>query len=224
MSSDTNIIENSSTINDTSLSPNNKLNDLYSNFETDSSSAKISRSSSIDSSYSSNKNHFEAQTSFNHSKELTIKLPYPILSDHRNPSSILILLQKETQTTSKKILDVIQQIDDYEKRLTSNFLSDKNKQLFKYQRIKRKQQLDALKKHERRVNLQIDYLTTKTEIKCLEDKQLKIINKKISDEYKQIEILLKKLKQKLDQMKIYMRTRNEEMKKIANEKSTCKFQ
>jgi len=49
-----------------------------------------------------------------------------------------------------------------------------------------------------------------------------MINNKNSDEYKQIEILLKKLKQKLDQMKIYMRNRNEQMKKIHNDKSTSK--
>jgi len=197
MSSDDIPIENSSTL---------------STFEIQSASPKTSRSSSIDSSYSSNK----AQTS---SKESSIKLPYPVLSDHRDPSSVLILLQKETQTTSKKILDVIQQIEDCEKRLTTNFLSDKHKKSLKYQRIQRKQQLDALKKHERRVNLQIDYITTKTEIKGLEDEQLQIINNKNSDEYKQIEILLKKLKQKLDQMKIYMRKRNDEMKKFSNEKS-----
>ncbi|CAF4683753.1 unnamed protein product, partial [Rotaria sp. Silwood2] len=38
------------------------------------------------------------------------------------------------------------------------------------------QQLDALKKHERRVNLQIDFITTKTEIKGLEDEQKQIEN------------------------------------------------
>jgi hypothetical protein len=209
MSSDGITIENSLTTNGISLSPTN-----YS----------TSRSSSIDSSYSLNKNDVKAQTSSsNHSKESTIKVPYPVVSDHRDPSSVLTVLQKENQTTSKKILDVIQQIEDCEKRLTTNFLSDKTKTSLKYQRVKRKQQLDALKKHERRVNLQIDYMTTKTEIKGLEDEQLQMINKNNSDEYKQIEILLKKLKQKLDQMKIYMRTRNEQMKKIANEKSTCKF-
>lgn len=210
MSSDTLNIENSSTGNDTFLSPNN-----YSTFETQSS-----RSSSIDSSY---KNDFDAQTSTNHLKESNIKVPYPVLSDHRDPSSVLVLLQKETQGTSKRILDVIKQIEDCEKRLTTNFLLDKHKKSLKYQRVQRKQQLDALKKHERRVNLQIDYITTKTEIKGLEDEQLQMIEKKNSDEDKQIDILLKKLKQKLDQMKIYMRTRNDQMKKMTNEKPTCKF-
>jgi hypothetical protein len=211
-------MDNSSTTNDLSLSPNNNLNDLYSTFETNS----LSRSSSVDSSCSSNKNHLEAQTSSTNSKDSTIKVPYPVLSDHRDPSIVLILLQKETQTTSKKILDVLKQIEDCEKRLTSNSLSEKTKTSLKYQRIQRKQQLDALKKHERRVNLQIDYITTKTEIKGLEDEQQQqqqMTNDKNSDEYKQIEILAKKLRQKLDQMKIYMRTRNEQMKKIV----TCKW-
>jgi hypothetical protein len=214
MSSDGSIIETSSTTNGLSLSPNNKLNDLYSTYETH----LFSRSSSIDSSCSSNKNHLTAQTS---SKESTIKLPYPVLSDHRDPSSVLILLQKETQTTSKKILDVMKQIEDCEKRLASHFLSDKIQKSLKYQRVQRKQQLDALKKHERRVNLQIDYMTTKTEIKGLEDEQLQMMTNENSDEYQQIEILLKKLKQKLDQMKIYMRTRNEQMKQMTSEKSTA---
>jgi hypothetical protein len=211
MSSDGTLIDNSPTTNDLSSSPNNNLNNLYSTFETNS----ISRSSSIDSSCSSNKNHLEAQTSSTNSKDSSIKVPYPILSDHRDPSSVLILLQKETQSTSKKILDVSKQIEDCEKRLTSNSLSEKNKTSLKYQRIQRKQQLDALKKHERRVNLQIDYITTKTEIKGLEDEQQQMTNENNSDEYKQIEILSKKLRQKLDQMKIYMRTRNEQMKKMA---------
>jgi len=220
-----NTIENSPPANDLSSSPNSKLNKLYSTYDTHLSS----RSSSIDSSCSSNKNHPEAQTSIsssNHRKESSIKLPYPVLSDHRDPSSILPLLQKETQTTSKKALDVTKQIEDCEKRLTSNLLSDNHKKSLKYERVKRKQQLDALRKHERRVNLQIDYITTKTEIKGLEDKQQQMIHKQNSDESKQIEMLLRKLKQKLDQMKIYMKKRNEEMKKITNEKqqsSTCKF-
>jgi hypothetical protein len=222
MSSDvTLLMDNSSTTNDLSLSPNNNLNDLYSTFETNS----LSRSSSVDSSCSSNKNHLEAQTSSTNSKDSTIKVPYPVLSDHRDPSIVLILLQKETQTTSKKILDVLKQIEDCEKRLTSNSLSEKTKTSLKYQRIQRKQQLDALKKHERRVNLQIDYITNKTEIKGLEDEQQQqqqMTNDKNSDEYKQIEILAKKLRQKLDQMKVYMRTRNEQMKKIVTSKDNRK--
>jgi small-conductance mechanosensitive channel len=198
------------------INENSSLNELYSAFHT--------RSSSTDSSYSSNKNDLEAETSTsNPRKDSTIKLPYPVLSDHRDPSSVLPLLQKETQTTSKKISDVIQQIESCEKRLTSNLVSEKIKLSLKSERIKRKQQLDALKKHERRVNLQIDYITTKTEIKALEDEQQQATN---SDENKQFEILLKKLKQKLDQMKIYMKTRNDQMKKLSHEKqqsSTCKI-
>ena len=188
-----------------SISPTRKLDNLYSNFETHSSS----RSSSIDSS------QLEAQTS---SKESTIKVPYPVLSDHRDPSSVLDLLQNETQTTSKKIFDVTKQIEDCEKRLNSHYLSEKSKQSLKYQRVQRKQQLDALKKHERRVNLQIDYITTKMEMKGLDDELLQMSEKKTTEEYQQIEILLKKLKQKSDQMKTYMRTRNEQMKKMNVEK------
>ena len=193
-----------------SSSPNDNL---YSNLETNS----FSRSSSIDSSGSSNKNHIEAQTSTN-AKDSSVKVPYPVLSDHRDPSSVLILLQKETQSTSKRVLDVLKQIEDCEKRLNSHSLPEKHRTGLKCQRMQRKQQLDALKKHERRVNLQIDYITTRTEIKGLEDEQQQTSNEKDSDEYKQIDILAKKLKQKLEQMKIYMRTRNEQMKK-----ATCKF-
>lgn len=193
--------------------------DLYSTME----NTSFSRSSSIDSSGSSNKNHFEAQTSTN-AKDSTVKVPYPVLSDHRDPSSVLNLLQKETQATSKRILDVLKQIDDCEKRLNSQSLPEKHRTPLKCQRMKRKQQLDALRKHERRVNLQIDYITTKSEIKGLEDEQEQMAHDKDSDEYQQIEILAKKLKQKLEQMKIYMRTRNEQMKKAACKYPSSKFE
>jgi hypothetical protein len=209
MSSDLTLKNNSSTTNSLSSSPDNNLNDLYSTFETYS----LSRSSSVDSS------SLEAQTSSTTSKDSSIKVPYPVLSDHRDPSSVLTLLQKETQTTAKKIFDVSKQIEDCEKRLMSHSVSEKTRTSLKYQRMQRKQQLDALKKHERRVNLQIDYITTKSEIKSLEDEQQQMTNEKNSDEYKQIEILGKKLRQKLDQMKIYMRTRNDQMKKVV----TCKL-
>ncbi|CAF1410833.1 unnamed protein product [Rotaria sordida] len=172
MSSDSLQIENTSTTKDLCSSSNIDVDELY----------------------SSNKDCFETkELSFNNRKESTIKLPYPVIYDHRDPSSVLILLQKETQTTSKKILDIIQQIENCEKYLTENIQLDKNKKSFKYERVKLKQQLDGLKKHERRINLQIDFITTKIEIKG-------------------------KLKQKLDKMKIYMRTRNEQMKKLIHGK------
>jgi hypothetical protein len=222
MSSNSVIIENPPTTNGQRLSPtNNKLNDLYSTYKTHSSSPNLSRSSSSSSSVLSNKNNgnssinkLNSDSSFssNHRKESTsLKVPYPVLSDHRDPSSILILLQKETQTTSKKISDVIKQISECEERLTLNLSTDNEKKILKNERVKFKQQLDGLKKHERRVNLQIDFITTKTEIKGLEDEEN-------SDESQQIKILLGKLKQKLDKMKIYMRTRNEQMKKISHGK------
>ncbi|CAF0775723.1 unnamed protein product [Adineta steineri] len=207
MSSITITTENLPTTNGLSLSSNNKLNELYSGYENHLSSC----SSSPNSTCSPTMNFPEAQTSI--SKESNVKLPYPVLSDRRDSSSILSLLQKETQATSKKILDVTQLIETYEKNLTSNRLSESDRKSFKYERDQRKQQLDALKKHERRVNLQIDYITTKTEIRGLEDEQ-----KQNSDKNKQIEVLLRKLKQKLDQMKIYMKKRNEEMKKIHEKK------
>ncbi|CAF1003042.1 unnamed protein product [Rotaria sordida] len=229
MTSNTIITENSPTTNGQILSTKNKLNEFYS------PSLNISRSSSFSSIHSSsssssclsnkpnsdssiNKINSNSTLSSNHRKESTLKLPYPVLSDHRDPSSILILLQKETQTTSKKISNVIKQIEDYEQRLTLNMYTDNEKKTFKYERAKLKQQLDALKKHERRVNLQIDFITTKTEIKGLEDEQKQIENNQHSDESQQIKILLGKLKQKLDKMKIYMKTRNEQMKKISNTK------
>ncbi|CAF2596187.1 unnamed protein product [Rotaria sp. Silwood2] len=211
MSSDSIQIENTSTTKDLCSSSNIDLDELYSS----------SRSSSIDFSSSclSNKDFFESEElSINNRKESTIKLPYPVISDHRDPSSVLALLQKETQTTSKKILDVIQQIENCEKHLTSNNQLDKNKKSLKNERVKLKQQLDALKKHERRINLQIDFITTKVEIKALEDERKQLMNEKNFDENKQINVLLGKLKQKLDKMKIYMRTRNEQMKKIVHGK------
>jgi hypothetical protein len=210
-------------------STNDNLNYIYSTYKTNSSSPNLSRSSSSLSANSSsssssclsnkkptnssiNKINSNSLLSSNHRKEsITLKVPYPVLSDHRDPSSILILLQKETQRTSKKISDVIKQIEECEQRLTLNIYTDNEKKTFKYERVKLKQQLDALKKHERRVSLQIDFITTKTEIKGLEDEEN-------SDESQQIKILLGKLKQKLDKMKIYMRTRNEQMKKISNSK------
>ena len=134
------------------------------------------------------------------------KLPYPVLSDHRDLSSILNSLQKETQTTSKKISEVIEHIDECERRLISPLVNDTQKKSSKSECVKFKQQLDALKKHERRVSLQIDFITTKNEIKSLDDERQ-------SNGNEQIEILLRKLNQKLEKMKIYMRTRNEQMKK-----------
>ncbi|CAF2359561.1 unnamed protein product [Rotaria sp. Silwood2] len=235
MTSNSVIIGNPPTTNGQILSTKNKLNELYSTYKSHSSSPNISRSSSFSSIHSSsssssclsnkpnadssiNKIHSNSTLSSNHRKESTLKLPYPVLSDHRDPSSILVLLQKETQATSKKISNVIKQIEDYEQRLTLNIYTDNEKKTFKYERAKLKQQLDALKKHERRVNLQIDFITTKTEIKGLEDEQKQFENNQNSDESQQIKILLGKLKQKLDKMKIYMKTRNEQMKKISNTK------
>jgi hypothetical protein len=197
---------------------NNNLNNFYSSSPNLSHSSSSSTNSSPSSSSSSNKTptnssinkpHSNSTISSNHRKDSILKLPYPVLSDHRDPSSILILLQKETQTTSKKISDVIKQIDECERRLNLNRYTDNEKKTFKYERVKFKQQLDSLKKHERRVSLQIDFITTKSEIKGLEDEQNSI-------ESQQIKILLGKLKQKLDKMKIYMRTRNEQMKKLIN--------
>lgn len=152
-------------------------------------------------------------------KEPCVKVPYPVLSDHRDPSSVLILLQKETQTTSKKIIDVGRQIEACEQRLLSNRLSEREKKTLKNERVKLKQQLDALKKHERRVSLQIDFITTKTEIKGLEEEQKQNASVADADQNEQIKILLGKLKQKLDKMKIYMRTRNEQMKKLSHGKA-----
>ncbi|CAF1073855.1 unnamed protein product [Rotaria sp. Silwood1] len=196
MSSDSIEIENSTTTKDLCSSLNINFDELYS------------------SSCLSNKDDFHIEElSINNHKESIIKLPYPVISDHRNPSSVLILLQKETQTTSKKILNINQQIEKCEKNLILNNQCDKNKKILKYERVKLKQQLDILKKHERRINLQIDFITTKIEIKGLEDERKQLINEKNFDENKQINILLGKLKQKLDKMKIYMRTRNEQMKK-----------
>lgn len=232
MTSNTLIIENPSTTNGKIISSNNKLSELYAAYKTNSprspSLSSIHSFSSSSSSDSSNKdNRSLAVTKTNSSsmlstsqrKESALKLPYPVLSDHRDPSSILVLLEKENQMTSKKISDVIKQIEDCEQRLTSNIYTDNEKKTFKYERVKLKQQLDALKKHERRVNLQIDFMTTKTEIKGLEDKQKQIDTNENSDEIQQIKILLGKLRQKLDKMKIYMRTRNEQMKKLINSKS-----
>ena len=227
MSSDTAIIENSLIIDEAMSSANANLNDLYSNFD-----EALSRSSSDGSPKDAQTSVTPLETSVNkisrtHSEPANqrkdaaaaVKLPYPVLADHRDPSSILNVLQRETQTTSKKIADVTKQIEECEQRLTSTRLSDSEKKTGKNERVKYKQQLDALKKHERRVNLQIDFMTTKTEIKGLEDEQKPTsANATNSDECQQIKILLGKLKQKLDKMKIYMRTRNEQMKKLANGK------
>lgn len=180
------------------------------------SSVDSSNSSQLDNLYSTSTSIDLSQST----KDSSIKLPYPVLADHRHPPTVLVHLQNETQTTSKKILDVSKQINEIEKRLSANYLSDRHSQTLKCQRIQRKQQLDALKKHERRVNLQIDYITTKIEIQNLDDELTQMNDKKTSDEYKQIEILVRKLKQKLDQMKIYMRARNEEMKKEIQEKKS----
>ena len=235
MSSDTAIIETSLSIDGSMSSANANLNDLYSNFDDALSPSNLSRSSSDGSpkdvqhartsitplDTSPNKISRTQSESANPRKDAAgaVKLPYPVLADHRDPSSILIVLQRETQTTSKKITDVTKQIEECEQRLTSTRLSDSEKKSGKNERVKFKQQLDALKKHERRVNLQIDFMTTKTEIKGLEDEQKQTsANATNSDECQQIKILLGKLKQKLDKMKIYMRTRNEQMKKLANGK------
>ena len=199
-------------------SSNNNLNNLYSSSSSTNSSPSLSPNKTPTNS-SINGSHSNSALSSNHRKDSTLKLPYPVLSDHRDPSSSTkFTLQKETQTTSKKISDVIKQIEECEQRLTLNIYTDNEKKTFKYERGKLKQQLDALKKHERRVNLQIDFITTKTEIKGLEDEQKQIENNQNSDECQQIKILSGKLKQKLDKMKIYMRTRNEQMKKVTNGK------
>ncbi len=122
-------------------STNDNLNDIYSTYKTNSSSLNLSRSSSSLSANSSsssssclsnkkstnssiNKINSNSLLSSNHRKESTSKVPYPVLSDHRDPSSILILLQKETQRTSKKISDVIQQIEECEQRLILNIYTD----------------------------------------------------------------------------------------------------
>ena len=200
------------TVADQLSTSNANFNELYSNYETLSPSNKI-KSESLESSLLSN-----SLSSSNTRKDPTLKLPYPVLSDHRNPSSILVLLQKETQTTSKKISNVNKQIEECERRLTCNSHSEQEKKTFKSERVKFKQQLDALKKHERRVSLQIDFMTTKSEIKGLEEEYKQIYENVNSEESRQIRILLGKLKQKLDKMKIYMRARNDEMRKITNDK------
>ncbi|CAF0790959.1 unnamed protein product [Didymodactylos carnosus] len=165
------------------------------------------------------------------SQQQQIKLPYPVLADHRDSQSILIVLQKEIQTTNKKICDVTKQIEDKEKRLATS-TNNNNRKLLKYERTKLKQQLDTLKKHERRVNLQIDYITTKMEIKGLEAEtnKKKLTSNTTTDELsdntngngnatgseenqQQIKMLCSKLRQKLDKMKVYMKARNDEMKK-----------
>ncbi|CAF3964117.1 unnamed protein product [Rotaria magnacalcarata] len=233
------MIETSTTANGQILSAKNNLSELYSTYKNQPSSPTISRSPSLSSIHSSsssssssssclsnkantnlalNKIDSSSSISSNQRKESISKLPYPVLSDHRDPSSVLVLLQKETHATSKKISNVIKQIEDYEQRLTLNIYAENEKKTFKYERAKLKQQLDALKKHERRVSLQIDFITTKTEIKGLEDEQKQNKNNQNSDEIQQFKILLGKLKQKLDKMKIYMRTRNEQMKKNCNSK------
>lgn len=148
-----------------------------------------------------------------------IKLPYPVLSDHRELSTVLTTLQKETQSTSKKIIDLSQRLETCEKRLISTSAPDQEKKMLKSNRVKFKQQLDGLKKHERRVSLQIDYITTKTEIKGLEDKRKQNEHNDNDEHKKQIEILLGKLKQKSEKMKIYMRTRNEQTKKLSDEQA-----
>ncbi|CAF0771428.1 unnamed protein product [Adineta ricciae] len=195
------------TVTDQLSTSSTNLNELYLNYETLSPSNKIKSESLANSLLSSNTR-----------KDSTLKLPYPVLSDHRNPSSILVLLQKETQTTSKKISNVNKQIEECEQRLTCNSHSEHEKKTFKSERVKLKQQLDALKKHERRVSLQIDFMTTKSEIKGLEEEYKQIYENVNSEESRQIKILLGKLKQKLDKMKIYMRARNDEMRKITNDK------
>ncbi|UJR26019.1 hypothetical protein I4U23_007365 [Adineta vaga] len=204
-----------STTYDQISSTDTNLNEFYSTYETHSSSSSysLSPSTKINSEFLTN-----PLSSSNTRKDTILKLPYPVLSDHRDPSSVLILLQKETQTTAKKISNVIRQIEECERRLILNNHTDNEKKTFKYERVKFKQQLDALKKHERRVSLQIDFITTKSEIKGLEDEHKQSYENVNSDESQQIKILLGKLKQKLDKMKIYMRTRNEQMKKISNGK------
>ena len=144
-------------------------------------------------------------TDTNFSSPSSLKLPYPVLSDHRDLPSILRLLQTETQITSKKIVDISKQIDECERRFETQ------KKISKTDCLKYKQQLDALKKHERRVSLQIDFITTKTEIQGLEEERK-------SNQNEQIKIVLRKLNQKLEEMKIYMRTRNEQMNKLESKK------
>lgn len=216
----------------TATTNSSNLDEFYSTYKTHSSSSNLSRSSSLSSVHSSssslsNKPHADSEIhkinsnsalSTNQRKDSALKLPYPVLSDHRDPALILVLLQKETQTTSKKISNVTKKVEDYERNIGLNSFTDNEKKSFKYERAKLKQQLDALKKHERRVNLQIDFITTKTEIKGLEDEQKQNQKNQNFDESQQIKILLGKLKQQLDKMKIYMRTRNEQMKKIVNAK------
>lgn len=219
MSTATATATNSVSTNDSSLISADPLINYESRYANHLSSC----SSSSESPSSLSINFSEAQTSASSTatKDSSVKVPYPVLSDHRDPKLILPLLQKETQTASKKILDVTQLVENLEKKLMSNHLSEKDRKSFKFECIRRKQQLDALKKHERRVNLQIDYITMKTEIRCLEEKLSLVESEVNSAEKKQIESLAKKLKQKLDQMKIYMRKRNEEMKKTLNEKQTA---
>ena len=221
MSSDSISVENISTTKDLcSLSIRNP-NEAYS----------FSRLSSTDcsSSYLLNEESSKSEklSSNSHKESSKIKLPYPVMLDHRDPSSVRSILQKETQTTSKKILDIIQQIENCETNLASNHLSDRNKKSLKYERVKLKQQLDGFKKHERRVNLQIDFITTKIEIRGLEDERRQTMNEQNSDENKRIDVVVGKLKQKLDKMKIYMKTRNEQTKDILVSKqrsSTCMFE
>ena len=121
------------TVADQLSTSNANLNELYSNYETLSPSNKI-KSESLESSLLSN-----SLSSSNTRKDPTLKLPYPVLSDHRNPSSILVLLQKETQTTSKKISNVNKQIEECERRLTCNTQSKQEKNTFKSERVKFKQ-------------------------------------------------------------------------------------
>ncbi|CAF0886848.1 unnamed protein product [Adineta ricciae] len=210
---------NSIPTNDSSLISTDPLLNYESRYDNHLSSC--SSSSESPSSLLINFSEAETSASSTATKDSSVKVPYPVLSDHRDPKLILPLLQKETQTASKKILDVTQLVENYEKKLMSNHLSEKDRKSFKFECIRRKQQLDALKKHERRVNLQIDYITMKTEIRCLEEKLSLVEGEVNSAEKKQIESLAKKLKQKLDQMKIYMRKRNEEMKKTLDERQTA---
>ncbi|CAF1322407.1 unnamed protein product [Adineta steineri] len=199
-------------------SSDNKLNEFYSTYEIHSPSPNSSPLLNKSSDSIVNKMNSDSSLSLTNRKESTLKLPYPVLSDHRDLSLILASLQNETQTTSKKISHVVKQIDECEQNLISSIYTENEKKIFKVKRVKIKQQLDALKKHERRVSLQIDFITTKTEIKCLDDEQKQMEDNLNSDESQQIKILSGKLKQKLDKMKVYMRTRNEQMKKIMNGK------
>ncbi|CAF1393760.1 unnamed protein product [Adineta steineri] len=199
-------------------SSDNKLNEFYSTYEIHSPSPNSSPLLNKSSDSIVNKMNSDSSLSLTNRKESTLKLPYPVLSDHRDLSLILASLQNETQTTSKKIFNVVKQIDECEQNLNLSIYTENEKKIFKVKRVKLKQQLDALKKHERRVSLQIDFITTKTEIKCLDDEQKQMEDNLNSDESQQIKILSGKLKQKLDKMKVYMRTRNEQMKKIMNGK------